>query len=154
MPASTAWLHAGGDEVSDRYIPRYRDHLTGLARVYKLGTPRDLDGDGILDEYVIIRILYRRETMHAEIALFPCDETGTLRGNSVMRRMGSFPLVPCPKDNPDAIEFAIGVAFKFYDIEVLAEAPEPEPEPEPEVEPETPAFPDGLDYDPSVVPTY
>lgn len=119
MP-NVARLHIGEEELSDMFVPREpRGALTGFARCYKLDQPKDLDGDGILDEYVIVRMLYRREHMHAEIAIFPCDETGALRGASVMRRMGSIPLVPCPQGNPDAIAFAIAVAFKFYDIEVL-----------------------------------
>jgi len=92
-----------------------------MAQVYKLSEPVDLDLDGVPDEYVLVRLLWKREHMHAEIGLFPCDETGALTGNDgVMRRMGSFPLVPDPKGNPDAIQYAIGVAFKFYDIDVEA----------------------------------
>jgi hypothetical protein len=103
-----ASLHMNEAHLNSRYIPADRQgNPTGLARVYKLSTPKDLDGDGIDDEYVLMRLLYRREHMHAEIALFPC-------------RMGSFPLVPCPKDNPDAIQFAIAVAFSFYDITLEA----------------------------------
>jgi hypothetical protein len=116
-----ASLHMNEAHLNSRYIPADRQgNPTGLARVYKLSTPKDLDGDGIDDEYVLMRLLYRREHMHAEIALFPCSERGKTRGPSLMRRMGSFPLVPCPKDNPDAIQFAIAVAFSFYDITLEA----------------------------------
>lgn len=118
--AVTASIHElpEGEDPSEMYIPRapIGGELEGLARCYKLSSPVDLDGDGIPDEYVIVRLLYRRENMHAEIAIFPCDSTGSARGPSLMRRMGSFPLVPDPQGNDDAIEFAIAVAFKFYDI--------------------------------------
>lgn len=144
------WLHIDDPALSHRYVPSDPVDGTpeGLARCYKLGTPKDIDGDGILDEYILVRILFRREHMHAEIAVFPCDETGFLRGNSVMRRPGSFSIAPCPKGNEHAIAYATHLAFNMLDLELTAVPPEPEPEPEDD----TPKLPEGLDYDPHALP--
>ena len=155
MPAVTAWIHIPEDLLSDMYIPRTGgryNELTGLARCYKLSHPVDFDGDGVPDEYLVTRILFEREHMHAEIAIFPCDAQGSARGETLRRRGGSITLPPpCPKGNPEAIEFVIRHALAYHDITVTDPPPPAEPDPEP-VEGAAPPLPPGLDYDPDVLP--
>jgi len=151
MPA--AWIHIPEDVLTDAYVPRSAGRYgkpTGLARCYKLETPVDFDGDGTLDEYLVVRVLFAREHMHPEIAIFPADQTGNVRDDFLRRRGGSFtiPGGKCPEGNTAAIEWTIALALSFHDITITDPPPEPEPEPEPE-EPQLPA---GLDYDPDVLP--
>lgn len=155
MPAK-AWLHVHEDDLSDQYIPRSggrNNELTGLARCYKLSEPVDFDGDGVPDEYLVARVLFERDHMHPEVAIFPSDERGHITSEHVRRRGGSFtiPGGSCPKGNEHAIEWVIALALSFHDITLTD--PPPPPVDNPEVDEwKSPELPPGLDYDPDVLP--
>lgn len=100
----------------------------GVARLYRLSEPVDLDGDGVLDEFVVIRVFFRREHVSGQVEVFPSDPPGSVRGGSMKARVGSYTLRGNP-DDPAYLEGCFAMALGLiggYVATTSAVDPDPE----------------------------
>lgn len=118
----------------------------GRANLYRISHPMSAFDGRHETEYVIVYVVPPAKHTYAQCKVVPAHESGGCLEASVRHREGSF----TPHGDPFQDEAHLrgcydwALAMAGYQ-RVDAPTPEPEPEPEPE-------FPNGLDYDPDVLP--
>lgn len=127
------------------HIPLIDGIYSGNGRCYEIDPPF-IDPDSGAERRFITTVVQPGITNHQfpDVLIFAADEkTGAATGFSMKRLPGSTTLHFHPETDEDGWHYGL-IAFGVTGIVDEFEKPEPKPS----------AFPDGLDYDPSVVPTY